>query len=210
MPKWKKATAKQATRMVGATATPENSSTSRTCSREPAEPRRRSAQTRVSRPARIAPSNSNTERLARTSPTPVPGFSPNGEAPRARMRKVVSPTAKAMPVSTKVVALPSSMSASNPSHERPLPRGRLRCRRADAATSGDGATFTKPLPLRGRGFAKICIPAPRTTGISRSRIFLRSVLRFSPSMEAALIWLPRVAASVSRISGLSTSAITRS
>ena len=51
---------------------------------------------------------------------------------------------------------------------------------------------------------------PRTTGMSRSRIFLRSVLRLSPSIAAALIWLPRVAASVSRISGRSTSAITRS
>lgn len=28
---------------------------------------------------------------------------------------------------------------------------------------------------------------PRTTGISRSRIFLRSVLRFRPSIDAALI-----------------------
>ncbi len=52
--------------------------------------------------------------------------------------------------------------------------------------------------------------SPRTTGISRSRIFLRSVLRLRPSMAAALIWLPRVAARVSRISGRSTSAITRS
>ena len=52
--------------------------------------------------------------------------------------------------------------------------------------------------------------SPRTTGISRSRIFLRSVLRLSPSMAAALIWLPRVAASVRRISGRSTSAITLS
>ena len=52
--------------------------------------------------------------------------------------------------------------------------------------------------------------SPRTTGISRSRIFLRSVLRLSPSIAAALIWLPRVAARVRRISGRSTSAITRS
>ncbi len=52
--------------------------------------------------------------------------------------------------------------------------------------------------------------SPRTTGISRSRIFLRRVLRFSPSIAAALIWLPRVAARVRRISGRSTSAITRS
>ena len=51
---------------------------------------------------------------------------------------------------------------------------------------------------------------PRTTGISRSRIFLRSVLRLRPSIAAALIWLPRVAASVIWISGRSTSASTRS
>ena len=35
-------------------------------------------------------------------------------------------------------------------------------------------------------------PTPRTTAISRSLIFLRSVFRFSPSISAALIWLPRV------------------
>src|SRR5262249_4931529 len=36
----------------------------------------------------------------------------------------------------------------------------------------------------------------RKTWISRSRIFLRSVLRLTPSKSAARIWLPRVAASV--------------
>ncbi len=50
--------------------------------------------------------------------------------------------------------------------------------------------------------------SPRTTEISKSRIFLRSVLRFSPSMEAALIWLPRVADNTSWISGRSISANT--
>ncbi len=49
---------------------------------------------------------------------------------------------------------------------------------------------------------------PRTTEISRSRIFLRNVFRFRPSIAAALIWLPRVAASVIWISGRSTSAST--
>ena len=40
---------------------------------------------------------------------------------------------------------------------------------------------------------------------SRSRIFLRRVLRLSPSTSAALIWLPRVVASVAAISGASSS-----
>ncbi len=93
MPKWKKATAKQATTMVGATATPLNSNTSRTCSRDPADPRRRSTQTRVSRPASTAPSSSSTDRFASTRPTLTPGFQPSGE-PRARMMKVASPTMK--------------------------------------------------------------------------------------------------------------------
>ncbi len=49
--------------------------------------------------------------------------------------------------------------------------------------SGSGEAFNAPPQ-----------PMPRTTGMSRSRIFLRSVLRFRPSIAAALIWLPRVAA----------------
>ena len=57
-----------ATRMVGVTATTLNSSTRRTCMRDPAEPRRRSTQTRVSRPASTAKSTSSTTRLASVSP----------------------------------------------------------------------------------------------------------------------------------------------
>ena len=48
-------------------------------------------------------------------------------------------------------------------------------------------------------------PLVRITWISRSRIFLRSVLRLSPSRSAARIWLPRVAASAADSSGYSTS-----
>ena len=43
------------------------------------------------------------------------------------------------------------------------------------------------------------------TWMSRSRIFLRSVLRLTPSSSAARIWLPRVAASAAESSGYSTS-----
>ena len=43
----------------------------------------------------------------------------------------------------------------------------------------------------------------------RSRIFLRSVLRLRPRISAALIWLPRVRASVAAISGASRSRRTR-
>ena len=45
----------------------------------------------------------------------------------------------------------------------------------------------------------------RITWISRSRIFLRSVLRLTPSRSAARIWLPRVAASAADSSGYSIS-----
>src|SRR5262249_28805321 len=40
----------------------------------------------------------------------------------------------------------------------------------------------------------ISYPPVRITWMSRSRIFLRSVLRLTPSRSAARIWLPRVAA----------------
>jgi hypothetical protein len=43
----------------------------------------------------------------------------------------------------------------------------------------------------------------------RSRIFLRRVLRFSPRISAALIWLPRVQVRVAAISGASRSCSTR-
>src|SRR5439155_25183514 len=46
---------------------------------------------------------------------------------------------------------------------------------------------------------------PRTTGMSNSRIFLRSALRLRPKRWAALIWLPRVAPRVATISGRSIS-----
>ena len=52
----------------------------------------------------------------------------------------------------------------------------------------------------------------RKVGMSRrlrSRIFLRSVLRLSPRISAALIWLPRVSVSVAAISGASRSCRTR-
>src|ERR1700722_3606063 len=104
MPKWKNTTAKQATRMVGATATPLNSITSRTWSCEPAEPRRRSTQTRVRRPARTAPNSNRTEILASARAPSMPDPRPNGE-PRAMMMKVDRPTASASAARTKVIAL---------------------------------------------------------------------------------------------------------
>ena len=50
---------------------------------------------------------------------------------------------------------------------------------------------------------------PRTPRRSRSRIFLRSVLRLRPRISAALIWLPRVTDSVAAINGTSRSRRTR-
>src|SRR5258708_33126740 len=46
-------------------------------------------------------------------------------------------------------------------------------------------------------------PLARITSISKSRIFLRSVMRLTPSRSAARIWLPRVAASAAGAFGLS-------
>ena len=51
---------------------------------------------------------------------------------------------------------------------------------------------------------------PRTTGISRYRIFLRSVFRLRPRISADLIWLPFVAARQCWIRGRSTSRRIRS
>src|SRR5258707_12339630 len=48
-------------------------------------------------------------------------------------------------------------------------------------------------------------PLVRMTWISKSRIFLRSVLRLTPSRSAARIWLPRVAASAAESKGYSIS-----
>src|SRR5580692_8801712 len=113
MPKWKNATAKQATRMVGSTATPLNRNTSRTCSRDPADPRRRSTHTRVKRAPSTAPSISNTDRLARIRPKPTLGFQPSGD-PRARMMNVASPTISASAFSASVTPFPSRISANWP------------------------------------------------------------------------------------------------
>src|SRR5436309_2554523 len=55
------------------------------------------------------------------------------------------------------------------------------------------------------GISETDQPLLRKTWISRSRIFLRNVLRLTPSRSAARIWLPRVAASVTESSGCSIS-----
>ncbi len=60
-----------------------------------------------------------------------------------------------------------------------------------------------------RSMKALRYPLLRNTWMSRSRIFLRSVLRFTPSRSAARIWLPRVAASVTVSSGCSISRSTR-
>ncbi len=159
MPKWKKATAKHATRIAGATATPPNSSTSRTCSRAPAEPRRRSTQTRVSRPASTATSSNTADRLASTSPTPTPGRSTNG-APRARKKKVARPTVNASAASTSVTVLPSRMLAIRPSTDRARDTsvaGGGSGGGSGLNDPGGGATFTSVLaPRESRGHGSFC------------------------------------------------------
>lgn len=64
----------------------------------------------------------------------------------------------------------------------------------------DGKSRARPYPRR-----LLCL----TISILCVRIFLRSVLRFSPSRSAALIWLPPQALSAMAISGASTLSITR-
>ena len=103
--------------MVGATATPLNSMTKRTCNCDPAEPRRRSTQTRVKRTASTAPSSNSNDRLVRTRVTPRPACNPNGE-PRAMMTKVATPTASAIVVRTRVAILPTTSSPSADNQRR--------------------------------------------------------------------------------------------
>ena len=100
--------------MVGMTATPENSSTSRMCSREPAEPRRRSTQTRVSRPASTAPSSSATTMFASTMPNTRFGRG----TPCASSVKVAMPSASAPAASSSVSTLSSRISTIRPTRER--------------------------------------------------------------------------------------------
>ena len=111
MPTLNSRVAKIATTMAGVIATTLNSSTRRTCSRAPAEPRRRSAQTRVSRPASTAPSSSSTTRLASTSANTAFGRTAKCTPPASRV-KVATPSVTATAASTSVTALPSRMSAS--------------------------------------------------------------------------------------------------
>ena len=132
--------------------------------------------------------------------------------PCASSTKVAMPSASAPAASTSVSTLPSRMSRTRRTRD---PGGGAGAAGGWTRESFDGATFTagsssgSALAKPRAGGARASGQAiPRTTGMSRSRIFLRSVLRFSPSMAAALIWLPRVAARVSWISGRSTSAST--
>ena len=112
MPRLKKIAAKVAISMAGTTATTLNSSTSRTCRREPAAPRRRSTQTRTSRPARLASSSRITARLTSTMPTTCPGrVGPSG-LPSDSRTKVAMPITRAPMASPSVTPRPSSMSAS--------------------------------------------------------------------------------------------------
>ena len=67
--------------IVGNTAIRLNSTTSRICSREPARPRRRSAQTSIRRLAITAPSASSKIRSRLRSARTAPGCGPKGGAP---------------------------------------------------------------------------------------------------------------------------------
>src|SRR6516165_8856660 len=78
MPKLKKRYEKIATMIVGITAIRLNSTTSRICSREPARPRRRSAQTSMSRHATTAPSSSSSTRSRLSSDRTAFGSGPKG------------------------------------------------------------------------------------------------------------------------------------
>ena len=78
MPTLKKMTEKTATTMAGVTAIKLNSTTSRTCRREPAEPRRRAPHKPTMRRATTAPSISSSARSTLTRISTVTGSGPNG------------------------------------------------------------------------------------------------------------------------------------
>ena len=107
--------------------------------------------------------------------------------------------------STMKVAMPERQRAGGQhQREQPCRAGSRRSRRSreralapDRLGLGRDSSDSASTARRSRPAVLLAAQAiPRTTGISRSRIFLRSVLRFRPSIAAALIWLPRVAARV--------------
>ncbi len=110
MPRLKNAVAITASTMVGVTATTLNIITRRTCSRDPAEPRRRSTHTRVSRPASTAPSSKRTTRFASTMANITFGRSVSVTPPDSTT-KVASTSARASAARVRVTNLPSRASS---------------------------------------------------------------------------------------------------
>ena len=191
--------------MVGATATPLNRNTSRTCRRDPADPRRRSTHTRVSRPASTAPNSSSTDKLASTSADadtrPPAQRRPSRQDDERRQTDHERQCGQRQRDALAQHDIAQAAGEGGPRFRNDI-AGRWKF---EAGPSCRNVHF-----VCHRGLVAIDYMRPRTTGISRSRIFLRRVLRLRPSIDAALIWLPRVAARVKRISGRSTSAMTRS
>ncbi len=96
---------------------------------------------------------------------------------------------------------------------RPSPQGPSRCCRSgrDRRPLHLYSTVAGLQRIQGapRGRAPSLQRGRRISLMSSSRTFLRSVLRFRPSISAALIWLPRVAARAADTRGTSSSRRTR-
>ena len=209
--------ATRAVTSAGIAATSENSATTRLCSRAPARAARRAARRRRSSRA------ISTSRQRTISPSPpsrirtTPGVGMIGVKP-AKVTKVAS---------ARTSAPPTAIGPNTPEIRRSSSRGpsagaafavglllRLmdssRCefrRRRALRPSPELRNCNSVARLRQNGGETHL--NPRTPRRSRSRIFLRSVLRLRPRISAALIWLPRVTDSVAAISGTSRSRRTR-
>ena len=189
MPRLKNAAANTATTMDGVTATTPNISTRRTCRRDPAEPRRRSTQTRVTRAGHHGAQQQQHRRAGQDGDEHH--VRPQRDRRAARQQH-------------------EGRDGQQQRHGRQHQRHHLAQQDIHQPPHAGPHGHRRLKREQGRRRIHPAQPMPRTTGISRSRIFLRSVLRLRPSIAAALIWLPRVADSVIWISGRSTSAITRS
>ena len=112
MPRLKNSAAKPATNNAGTAATTPNSRTSRTCSRDPAAPRRRSSHMRVRRAASEATSSKRKAILARITPANCPApVGPIGVPPESAA-KVASPISSAKMARQMVKTRPVTISPS--------------------------------------------------------------------------------------------------
>ena len=216
-----------ATRIAGAAAMTENSPTIRMCSRAPARPLRRACMTSHTSRTMMPSSSSTVAAFTRSSVTTTLWVGAIGVR-SARTTKVTkadsSASTTASGPSTRVSAALGLRTGERSfgggglfdAHRPPAADGgaerALKARGVSTALPGTDAFIqqccriaTKPRRGNGSSMRPGRQLPPRNTWMSRSRIFLRNVLRLRPSRSAARIWLPRVAASAAVSSGYSIS-----